>query len=120
MTRPSYIRAGKAQLDKANMRQALEDSLRRLNTDYLDLYQLHWPDRSTIMFGQLTYPWVDDEVSVSILETLEALNSFVQEGKIRYIGVSNETPWGCQPIFKAGRATSASSYRQHTKPLQPT
>lgn len=98
--RPPYIRGGKAQLDKANMRMALEDSLRRLNTDYLDLYQLHWPDRTTVMFGELTYPWTTDESTVPILETLEALDGFVKEGKIRYIGLSNETPWGLSQFLK--------------------
>ena len=98
--RPSYIRNGTAQLDQANLRQALEDSLRRLNTDYLDLYQLHWPDRSTMMFGALTYPWIDDEQTVSILETLETLDAFVREGKVRYVGVSNEIPWGVSQFLK--------------------
>ncbi|MCQ9616505.1 NADP(H)-dependent aldo-keto reductase [Paenalcaligenes niemegkensis] len=98
--RPGHIRPGKAKLDKANLREALEQSLTRLNTDYVDLYQLHWPDRSTNMFGELAYPWVEDEESVSIHETLEALNDFVQEGKVRYIGLSNETPWGVSQFIK--------------------
>src|SRR5699024_7982795 len=98
--RPSHIRNGRTHFDKASLTEALEDSLRRLKTDYIDLYQLHWPDRVTNYFGQLAYPWPDDDYTVSILETLEALSGFVREGKIRYIGVSNETPWGVAEFLK--------------------
>lgn len=81
-------------LDRKNIRDALDESLRRLNTDYLDLYQLHWPQRQTNCFGKLSYQYTDDKPAVTLLETLEALNEQVRAGKIRYIGVSNETPWG--------------------------
>ncbi|KEY59339.1 NADP(H)-dependent aldo-keto reductase [Serratia sp. DD3] len=81
-------------LDRKNIRIALDASLKRLNTDYLDLYQLHWPQRTTNCFGKLNYQYTDEKVAVSLLETLEALNEQVRAGKIRYIGVSNETPWG--------------------------
>ncbi|BAE75257.1 General stress protein 69 [Sodalis glossinidius str. 'morsitans'] len=81
-------------LDRKNIRQALEDSLRRLNTDYLDLYQVHWPQRSTNCFGKLSYGYTDEKLPVTLLETLDALNEQVRAGKIRYIGISNETPWG--------------------------
>lgn len=81
-------------LDRKNIRLALEASLKRLNTDYLDLYQLHWPQRPTNCFGKLNYQYSDDNVPVTLLETLEALSEHVRSGKIRYIGVSNETPWG--------------------------
>ncbi|MCX8956892.1 NADP(H)-dependent aldo-keto reductase [Erwinia psidii] len=87
------IRPGQA-LDRRNIREALDASLKRLNTDYLDLYQLHWPQRQTNCFGKLNYTWSDSSVPVTLLETLEALNEQVRAGKIRYIGVSNETPWG--------------------------
>jgi aryl-alcohol dehydrogenase-like predicted oxidoreductase len=87
------IRPGQA-LDRNNIRQALEASLKRLNTDYLDLYQLHWPQRPTNFFGQLGYQYSNDNVPVTLLDTLEALSEHVRAGKIRYIGVSNETPWG--------------------------
>lgn len=93
-TRPGHIRGGVNRLDKKNIIQALHDSLRRLQTDYIDLYQLHWPDRTTNMFGQLGYPWAPDEYSVPIEETLQVLDDLVKAGKIRHIGVSNETPWG--------------------------
>ncbi len=81
-------------LDRKNIRIALEASLKRLNTDYLDLYQLHWPQRQTNFFGSLNYRYSKSNATVTLLETLEALNEQVRAGKIRYIGVSNETPWG--------------------------
>ncbi|ACS86796.1 NADP(H)-dependent aldo-keto reductase [Musicola paradisiaca] len=81
-------------LDRKNIRAALEDSLKRLNTDYVDLYQLHWPQRQTNCFGKLSYQYTSEKPAVTLLETLEALNEQVRAGKIRYIGVSNETPWG--------------------------
>ncbi|CAK9884329.1 MAG: Protein tas [Candidatus Erwinia impunctatus] len=81
-------------LDRKNIRAAIEASLQRLNTDYLDLYQLHWPQRPTNCFGQLNYHYSDNNSTITLLETLEALNEQVRAGKIRYIGVSNETPWG--------------------------
>lgn len=81
-------------LDRKNIRDALDASLTRLNTDYLDLYQLHWPQRQTNCFGKLNYQYADEKPVVTLLETLEALNEQVRAGKIRYIGVSNETPWG--------------------------
>lgn len=81
-------------LDRKNIRDALDASLTRLNTDYLDLYQLHWPQRQTNCFGKLNYQYTDEKPAVTLLETLEALNEQVRAGKIRYIGVSNETPWG--------------------------
>ncbi|MGX9250148.1 NADP(H)-dependent aldo-keto reductase [Pantoea ananatis] len=81
-------------LDRKNIREALDASLKRLNTDYIDLYQLHWPQRQTNFFGKLGYQYSDNSVPVTLLETLEALAEQVRAGKIRYIGVSNETPWG--------------------------
>ena len=87
------IRPGQV-LDRKNIRAALDASLKRLNTDYLDLYQLHWPQRPTNFFGKLGYTYSPDNSPVTLLETLEALNEQVRAGKIRYIGVSNETPWG--------------------------
>ncbi|MCS3407343.1 NADP(H)-dependent aldo-keto reductase [Serratia sp. AKBS12] len=81
-------------LDRKNIRAALDASLQRLNTDYLDLYQLHWPQRTTNCFGKLNYQYTDEMASVTLLETLEALSEQVRAGKIRYIGVSNETPYG--------------------------
>ncbi|GAA5000441.1 NADP(H)-dependent aldo-keto reductase [Acinetobacter puyangensis] len=89
-----HIREGKSRHNRANIEQALHDSLKRLKTDYIDLYQLHWPDRTTNFFGQLGYHHVEDEYTVPILETLTVLDDLVKAGKIRHIGLSNETPWG--------------------------
>ncbi|RMG91160.1 MAG: NADP(H)-dependent aldo-keto reductase [Zetaproteobacteria bacterium] len=89
-----HIREGKARLDKKNILEACEGSLRRLGTDYLDLYQIHWPDRNTNFFGRLGYEHDPDESMTPIEETLEALSILVEQGKVRVIGVSNETPWG--------------------------
>lgn len=81
-------------LDHRNIHQAIDDSLRRLKTDYIDLYQLHWPQRVTNTFGTLSYPYPNEKSTVCLLETLEAMNDLVKAGKVRSIGVSNETPWG--------------------------
>jgi len=90
----SYIRNGKPCLDRYNIETALNDSLKRLQTDYIDLYQLHWPDRSTNFFGKLGYKHQANEVSIPIIETLQVLGDLVASGKVRHIGLSNETPWG--------------------------
>ena len=89
-----YIREGNPRLDRANIEAALEASLRRLKTDYLDLYQLHWPDRSTNFFGKLGYQHDADEDATPIEETLAVLDDLVASGKVRTVGLSNETAWG--------------------------
>ena len=76
------------------MTEALNESLKRLKTDYIDLYQLHWPERNTNMFGKLGYVHDDKENWNMFEDVLDHLNKFVKEGKIRDIGLSNETPWG--------------------------
>lgn len=98
---PRHIRGAGNQFDLKNITEALNGSLKRLQTDYVDLYQLHWPDRSTTTFGRSMYPWIDDASTVPIQETLEALAGFVKAGKIRHIGVSNETPWGVAQFLRA-------------------
>jgi aryl-alcohol dehydrogenase-like predicted oxidoreductase len=98
---PRHIRGEENQFDRANLIQAVNSSLKRLQTDYIDLYQLHWPDRSTMTFGRSAYPWVDDTYTVPIEETLSVLGDLVKEGKIRHIGVSNETPWGVAQFLRA-------------------
>jgi aryl-alcohol dehydrogenase-like predicted oxidoreductase len=89
-----YLRGGRCRLDRPNIEAALEASLKRLNTDYVDLYQLHWPDRKTNYFGRLGYEHELDDDSVPPLETLQVLDDLVRSGKVRHVGVSNETPWG--------------------------
>jgi aryl-alcohol dehydrogenase-like predicted oxidoreductase len=98
---PRHIRGEGNQFDRKNLEEALNDSLKRLQTDYVDLYQLHWPDRSTMTFGRPSYPWVDDAYTVPIEETLSVLGEFVKAGKVRHIGVSNETPWGVAQFLRA-------------------
>jgi aryl-alcohol dehydrogenase-like predicted oxidoreductase len=88
---------------RAQLRQALEASLRRLQTDYVDLYQVHWPDRSTNFFGRLGYEHRDAESALPIEETLEALAQLVKEGKVRHVGISNETPWGLAEYLRLAR-----------------
>lgn len=89
-----HIRGGQTQLDRANIVKALDGSLRRLKTDHLDLYQVHWPARKTNYFGQLGYTQDPNDRPTPIVETLSVLSDLVQAGKIRHVGVSNEAPWG--------------------------
>ncbi|MBF0246575.1 MAG: NADP(H)-dependent aldo-keto reductase [Alphaproteobacteria bacterium] len=90
----AYMREGEMRLDRANITAALDASLKRLQTDYIDLYQVHWPERPCNMFGQLGYDQGAGDDTTPILETLEILDELARAGKIRAIGVSNETPWG--------------------------
>lgn len=89
-----YIRNGQTRLDRHNINKAVNASLQRLQTDYIDIYQLHWPDRKTNYFGKLGYVHDADDRPVPIIETLQLLNDLVKEGKIRHVGLSNETAWG--------------------------
>ncbi len=102
----SWIRPDRkgARLDEANIRYAVEQSLRRLETDYIDLYQLHWPDRPASLFGAggnvfRDLPEADD--AVPIAETLGVLGRLVAEGKVRHVGLSNETCWGVSQFLHA-------------------
>ena len=89
----NYLRGG-PRLTGQHIRQAVEDSLKRLQTDYLDLYQVHWPDRNTNFFGKLGYEHREDEDMTPVEETLEALAKLVRDGLVRHVGLSNETAWG--------------------------
>ena len=94
-TSKEYIRGGGCSYDKKSMSEALEKSLKRMQTDYIDLYQLHWPERNTNFFGKQGYEHDTNEKNwVAFEEILENLKKFVDAGKIRYVGLSNETAWG--------------------------
>jgi len=89
-----WVRGGGSKPDRANIFAAAEASLRQLQTDYIDLYQLHWPDRSTNRFGPRNYIHRPEKDRTPIEETLSALDEQVKSGKVRHVGVSNESPWG--------------------------
>ena len=93
-------------LDRKNIEASIEASLRRLQTDYLDLYQLHWPDRKTNFFGKLGYRHDPADQPVAIEETLAVLNDLVKTGKVRHIGLSNETPWGVMRFISTAQQTN--------------
>jgi len=97
-----YLR-GSPRQSRAHLQQAIEGSLRRLGVDCIDLYQVHWPDRPTNYFGKLGYSHIEKPDAISIEETLGALAGFVAAGKVRHIGVSNETPWGVSEYLRLSR-----------------
>ena len=100
----SWIRDGKSQFDEKNISEALENSLKRLKTDYIDLYQLHWPERKANYFGKLGYLHKDQKEDWNDFEKiLNILNKFIKEGKIRYIGLSNETAWGLAKFLEISK-----------------
>jgi aryl-alcohol dehydrogenase-like predicted oxidoreductase len=88
------IRDGENRLTRANIQAAIDGSLQRLGTDYIDLYQLHWPERSVNIFGKLNYQHHPEETFTPFAEVLEVLGAAVKAGKIRHVGLSNETAWG--------------------------
>ena len=98
----NYFRGGPRHT-KAHLQEAIDASLVRLQTDYVDLYQLHWPDRPTNFFGQLGYTPKQDAEETPIDEILTALESLVVSGKVRSIGLSNETPWGVMTFLEIAR-----------------
>ena len=95
----SWIRGG-SRLTRKHIVAAAEDSLRRLKTDYIDLYQTHWPDRNTNFFGRPNYRHDENENATPIAETVAAMRELQDSGKIRAFGVSNETPWGMLEHFR--------------------
>ncbi|NOZ53076.1 MAG: NADP(H)-dependent aldo-keto reductase [Gammaproteobacteria bacterium] len=95
----SHIRDGNSCLNRKNIETALNASLKRLKTDYIDLYQLHWPDRNTNYFGKLGFEYDADENPIAIEETLKALDDLIKSGKVRHFGLSNETPWGAMSFI---------------------
>ena len=101
-----WIRKGSKHLgfDKKNLNEAIDSSLKRLKTDYIDLYQLHWPERKVPLFGILDFEYdPNDNDWNPIEEVLENLQSLVKAGKIRYVGISNETPWGMMKFLEAAK-----------------
>ena len=90
----SHIRDGQLKFNREHIVAALDASLQRLQTDWIDLYQLHWPERSTNFFGKLGYQHTQDHLDTPLQETLQVLDEQVKAGKIRHVGLSNETPWG--------------------------
>ena len=102
----SWIREGNNNLkfDKKNIDLAIDSSLKRLKTDYIDLYQLHWPERKVPKFGKLDFEYDPyDNEWTQIQEVLETLARHIKSGKIRYIGLSNETPWGVMKFLQAAK-----------------
>src|SRR5512135_2087288 len=98
-----WIRNG-PRINREHINAAIDGSLRRLQTDYVDLYQIHWPDRYVPMFGATHYDAAQERETVPIEEQLAVLGKLVKAGKVRYVGVSNETPWGvCQFVQAAQR-----------------
>tara|TARA_B110000196_G_scaffold316322_1_gene327469 strand:+ start:707 stop:1744 length:1038 start_codon:yes stop_codon:yes gene_type:complete len=98
-----YVRGGGNQFGEKNITEALEKSLKRLKTDYIDLYQLHWPERKTNFFGQLGYEHNDDGQWTKFEDILGNLKKFIEQGKIRYIGLSNETAWGLSKFLELSK-----------------
>jgi len=95
----THIRGG-SRMNRDHIMQAIEGSLQRLQTDYIDLYQLHWPDRPVPTFGTRDYSPPKGAEPVPIEETLGVLAELIEQGKIRYVGLSNETPWGAMKFLQ--------------------
>jgi aryl-alcohol dehydrogenase-like predicted oxidoreductase len=96
----AWIREGQLNFTRDNLLHALHGSLQRLQTDYVDLYQLHWPDRNVPVFGGYHFAPELERESVPLQESLMAMADFIKAGKIRYWGLSNETPWGLMTVLR--------------------
>ncbi len=103
----SWIRNG-PRINRAHINAAVDASLKRLQTDYIDLYQIHWPDRYVPMFGATSYEVSQEHESIAITEQLQALDDLVKLGKIRHIGLSNETPWGVSEFMRCAEQSGLS------------
>jgi aryl-alcohol dehydrogenase-like predicted oxidoreductase len=98
----NYMRE-KNDFSAASIKYALDNSLQRLQTDYIDLYQLHWPERKTNYFGQRGFKVQDDAWEDNIHAVLDTLGDFIKQGKIKHIGLSNETPWGLMRFLEESK-----------------
>ena len=99
----AYLRGGANNYGLEKMTEAINDSLKRLQTDYIDLYQLHWPERNTNTFGRLGYEHKENENWTKFEDVLGNLQRFIDSGKIREIGLSNETPWGVSKYLELSK-----------------
>ena len=99
----SWVRNGSKNFSEQKIEKALEDSLKRLKTDYIDLYQLHWPERKTNFFGRLNYEYKEEDSWNDFEKVLIALEKFIKQGKIRYVGLSNETSWGVSKFLEISK-----------------
>ncbi|MDC0167403.1 aldo/keto reductase [Candidatus Pelagibacter sp.] len=97
-----YLRNGENSFVGHNLESALNNSLKRLKTDYVDLYQLHWPERKVNNFGRLGYVHQENDWN-QFEDVLEELNKYIDQGKVRYVGLSNETPWGTMSFLKLSK-----------------
>ena len=103
-----WIRGGGNNFDEKKIGEAIDGSLKRLKTDYIDLYQLHWPERSTNFFGRRDYSYNNKEGEWNSFENiLDALGKYIKSGKIRYIGMSNETPYGLSRYLEISKNKGA-------------
>ena len=102
----NWIRGGGNQYDEENLNKAVDESLKRLKTDYIDLYQLHWPERSSNFFGKLGYQHDDKENWNKFEDILYSLDQIIKSGKVRYIGLSNETAWGLSKFLEISKIKS--------------
>tara|TARA_B100001057_G_C22735369_1_gene905602 strand:- start:94 stop:1149 length:1056 start_codon:yes stop_codon:yes gene_type:complete len=100
-----WIREGSEKLNfnKTNINSAIDGSLKRLKTDYIDLYQLHWPERQVPKFGILDFKYDPDDEWTQFEEVLYNLNQLVKAGKVRHVGLSNETPWGAMRFLQIAK-----------------
>ncbi len=101
-----WFRGPETRLDRDNILQSVEDSLKRLKTDYIDLLQLHWPDRKSNFFGNLDYKHSKEDDFIALELQLEALAELAKSGKVRYIGLSNETPWGVAKFLELSKTNN--------------